>query len=82
MGYGVFGLIDAVERFEPDRGFRFETYAIARIKGNILDELRSYDWVPRSVRAKARAIDAAQHALAVRAAPARPPTPSSPGSST
>ena len=59
VSYGVFGLIDAVERFDPDRGFRFETYAIARIKGNILDELRSYDWVPRSVRAKARAIDTA-----------------------
>ena len=59
VSYGVFGLIDAVERFDPDRGYRFETYAIARIKGNILDELRSYDWVPRSVRAKARAIDTA-----------------------
>ena len=63
VSYGVFGLIDAVERFDPDRGFRFETYAIARIKGNILDELRSYDWVPRSVRAKARAIDTAVGAL-------------------
>jgi RNA polymerase sigma factor FliA len=59
VSYGVFGLIDAVERFEPDRGIRFETYAIARIKGHILDELRSFDWVPRSVRAKARAIDSA-----------------------
>ena len=55
VSYGIFGLIDAVERFDPDRGCRFETYAIARIKGNILDELRSLDWVPRSVRAKARA---------------------------
>ncbi|HET6954461.1 MAG TPA: FliA/WhiG family RNA polymerase sigma factor [Acidimicrobiales bacterium] len=59
VSYGVFGLIDAVERFEPARGVRFETYAMARIKGHILDELRSFDWVPRSVRAKARAIDAA-----------------------
>jgi RNA polymerase sigma factor for flagellar operon FliA len=59
VSYGVFGLIDAVERFDPERGYRFETYAIARIRGNILDELRSYDWVPRSVRAKARAIDTA-----------------------
>ena len=59
VSYGVFGLIDAVEKFEPDRGIRFETYAIARIKGHILDELRSFDWVPRSVRAKARAIDSA-----------------------
>ena len=63
VSYGVFGLIDAVEKYEPERGYRFETYAIARIKGNILDELRSYDWVPRSVRAKARAIDAAHNTL-------------------
>jgi RNA polymerase sigma factor FliA len=59
VSYGVFGLIDAVEKFEPDRGYRFETYAVARIKGHILDELRGNDWVPRSVRAKARAIDMA-----------------------
>jgi RNA polymerase sigma factor FliA len=57
VSYGIFGLIDAVERFDPTRGCRFETYAIARIKGNILDELRSLDWVPRSVRAKARSIE-------------------------
>jgi RNA polymerase sigma factor FliA len=63
VSYGVFGLIDAVEKFEPERGYRFETYAIARIKGHILDELRSLDWVPRSVRAKARAIDAAHNSL-------------------
>jgi RNA polymerase sigma factor FliA len=72
VGYGVFGLIDAVERFDPERGYRFETYAIARIRGNILDELRSYDWVPRSVRAKARAIDNALGEL--RAALHRSPT--------
>ena len=59
VSYGIFGLIDAIEKFDPDRGFKFETYAIARIKGNILDELRSIDWVPRSVRAKARAIEKA-----------------------
>jgi RNA polymerase sigma factor FliA len=63
VSYGVFGLIDAIERFEPDMGHRFETYAIARIKGHIVDELRSFDWVPRSVRAKARAIDAASRSL-------------------
>lgn len=63
VSYGVFGLIDAVEKFEPERGYRFETYAVARIKGHILDELRSFDWVPRSVRAKARAIDAAHNSL-------------------
>jgi RNA polymerase sigma factor for flagellar operon FliA len=59
VSYGIFGLIDAIEKFDLDRGFKFETYAIARIKGNILDELRSIDWVPRSVRAKARAIEKA-----------------------
>lgn len=57
VSYGVFGLIDAIEKFEPERGFKFETYAISRIKGAILDELRSIDWVPRSVRAKARAVE-------------------------
>ena len=59
VSYGIFGLIDAIEKFDPERGFKFETYAIARIKGAILDELRSIDWVPRSVRAKARAIEKA-----------------------
>jgi RNA polymerase sigma factor for flagellar operon FliA len=59
VSYGIFGLIDAIEKFQPERGFKFETYAIARIKGNILDELRSIDWVPRSVRAKARALEKA-----------------------
>ncbi len=59
VSYGIFGLIDAIEKFDPGRGFKFETYAIARIKGSILDELRSIDWVPRSVRAKAREIERA-----------------------
>ena len=55
--YGLFGLIDAIDKFEPERGFKFETYAISRIRGAILDELRALDWVPRSVRARAREID-------------------------
>jgi RNA polymerase sigma factor for flagellar operon FliA len=59
MSYGIIGLIDAIERFEPDRNLRFETYAIPRIKGAIIDELRSIDWVPRSVRTKARAVEQA-----------------------
>jgi RNA polymerase sigma factor for flagellar operon FliA len=63
VSYGVFGLIDAIDKFEPERGYRFETYAIARIKGNMVDELRSLDWVPRSVRRKARAIEDASHKL-------------------
>lgn len=63
VSYGVFGLIDAIDKFDPDRGHRFETYAIARIKGHIVDELRSFDWVPRSVRAKARSIEVALRSL-------------------
>ncbi len=59
VSYGIFGLIDAIEKFDPLRGYKFETYAIARIKGAILDELRSIDWVPRSVRAKARLVERA-----------------------
>lgn len=63
VSYGIFGLIDAIDKFEPERGFKFETYAISRIKGSIIDELRSIDWVPRSVRAKARAIERAYSKL-------------------
>lgn len=59
VSYGMFGLIDAVERFDRSRGFKFETFALPRIKGAILDELRSMDWVPRSVRTKARTIERA-----------------------
>jgi RNA polymerase sigma factor FliA len=59
ISYGIFGLIDAIEKFDPDRAIKFETYAIARIKGAILDELRAMDWVPRSVRARAREIERA-----------------------
>jgi RNA polymerase sigma factor for flagellar operon FliA len=63
VSYGIFGLIDAIDKFDPGRGFKFETYAISRIKGAIIDELRSIDWVPRSVRAKARAIERAYSKL-------------------
>lgn len=59
VSYGIFGLMDAIEKYEPARGFKFETYAMSRIKGAIIDELRTIDWVPRSVRAKARAIERA-----------------------
>ena len=51
---GCSGLIGAIERYDPDRDVKFETYAISRIKGAIIDELRAMDWVPRSVRARAR----------------------------
>ena len=57
ISYGIFGLIDAIDKFDLERGFKFETYAISRIKGSILDELRALDWVPRSVRARAREIE-------------------------
>lgn len=57
ISYGLLGLIGAVERFEPTRSVKFETYAVSRIKGAIIDELRSLDWVPRSVRARAREIE-------------------------
>lgn len=57
--YGMFGLIDALDKFDLERGIKFETYAIPRIKGAILDELRALDWVPRSVRSKAREVDKA-----------------------
>jgi RNA polymerase sigma factor for flagellar operon FliA len=53
---GIFGLVDAIERYEPDRGRRFEVYAMRRIRGAILDELRAQDWAPRSVRSRAREI--------------------------
>jgi RNA polymerase sigma factor for flagellar operon FliA len=59
VSYGIFGLIDAIEKFDPGRKIKFETYAISRIKGAIIDELRSIDWVPRSVRAKARSVERA-----------------------
>ncbi len=72
VSYGMFGLIDAIDKFEPERGFKFETYAINRIKGAILDELRSIDWVPRSVRSKVRQIEQAY--AKIEAAHHRPPS--------
>ncbi len=56
---GVFGLIDAVERFDPERGVKFETFAVPRIRGAVFDGLRSLDWVPRSVRSRAREVEGA-----------------------
>ena len=57
VSYGLLGLIGAIERYDPGRDIKFETYAIARIKGAIIDELRALDWVPRSVRSRAREIE-------------------------
>jgi RNA polymerase sigma factor for flagellar operon FliA len=63
VSYGIFGLIDAIEKFDLDRAIKFETYAINRIRGAIIDELRSIDWIPRSVRSKARNVERAYQAL-------------------
>jgi len=63
ISYGLMGLIGAIERFDPERGIKFETFAMTRIRGAIIDELRSLDWVPRSVRSRAREIEAAQAKL-------------------
>ena len=59
VSYGLLGLIGAIERFDPSREIKFETFAMARIRGAIIDELRSLDWVPRSVRTRARQIERA-----------------------
>jgi RNA polymerase sigma factor FliA len=66
VSYGLLGLIGAIERYDPARDVKFETYAMARIKGQIIDELRSMDWVPRSVRARARHIERAIGELEAR----------------
>lgn len=63
---GVFGLMDAIDKFDLDRGLEFQTYAVPRIKGAMIDALRAQDWVPRSVRDKIRNIEKAHQALQVR----------------
>jgi RNA polymerase sigma factor for flagellar operon FliA len=72
ISYGTLGLIDAVERFDPSRGIKFETYAIARIRGAIIDALRSLDQIPRTARQRAREIEAAMAELEAKLK--RPPT--------
>jgi RNA polymerase sigma factor FliA len=57
ISYGQFGLIEAIEAYDLERGVKFETYAVARIRGSIIDELRKIDWVPRSIRSKVRDIE-------------------------
>src|SRR3954454_2812135 len=63
ISYGLIGLIGAIERYDLEREIKFETFAVSRIKGAIIDELRSLDWVPRSVRARARDVEKAHAAL-------------------
>lgn len=64
--FGMFGLIQAIEKFDPYRGLKFETFAIHRIRGSILDELRAIDWVPRSVRSQAKKVERAYSSLEAR----------------
>ncbi len=72
ISYGLIGLISAIERFDLEREIKFETYAIPRIRGAIIDELRALDWVPRSVRSRARQIERANVKLENQLQ--RPPT--------
>jgi RNA polymerase sigma factor FliA len=73
MSAGVFGLMDAIEAFDLERGVKFETYCVPRIRGAMLDELRTMDWVPRLVRSKASKLEAARKQ--VEAEVGRPPLP-------
>src|ERR1700709_1810985 len=63
VSYGIFGLIDAIEKFDLERAIKFETYAISRIRGAIIDELRASDWIPSSVLYKAREVEKAYASL-------------------
>lgn len=63
VGYGVFGLIDAIDKFDCFKGIKFETYASLRIRGSILDQIRKMDWIPRSVRQKQNKMEQTQHEL-------------------
>lgn len=63
VSYGLFGLIDAIEKYDLARGIKFESYAMTRIRGAIIDELRALDWIPRSLRSKARDIERAYASL-------------------
>ncbi|MBM7613685.1 FliA/WhiG family RNA polymerase sigma factor [Alkaliphilus hydrothermalis] len=63
VSYGIFGLIDAIDKFELDKSVKFETYAQIRIRGAIIDQLRNLDWVPRSIRQKSKTLDLAYHKL-------------------
>ena len=66
VSYGVFGLIDAIDKFDTNKDVKFETYAILRIRGSILDQIRKMDWIPRTVRQRQRKIDEAIKSLEAR----------------
>ena len=63
VSYGMFGLMDAIEKFDLDRGLKFETYGVTRVRGAIYDEIRALDWVPRSIRSKARNLESTRSEL-------------------
>lgn len=69
VSYGIFGLIDAIDKFDYGKGIKFETYASLRIRGSILDQIRKMDWIPRSVRQKQKSIDAAIRKLETEVGP-------------
>jgi RNA polymerase sigma factor for flagellar operon FliA len=71
ISYGIFGLLDAIEKYDPAKQVRFETYAVTRIRGSIFDEIRGLDWVPRTVRARARDVERAE--VELHATLGRPP---------
>ncbi len=66
ISYGTMGLMEAVERFDPSRGLKFETYAVTRIRGSIIDQLRFQDWIPRGVRKRSKELGEAMQALEER----------------
>lgn len=72
VGFGAFGLMDAIEKFDPEKNVKFKTYAVTRIRGAIYDELRSIDWVPRSIRQKAKEVE--QAIIAIEARTGKTPT--------
>jgi RNA polymerase sigma factor for flagellar operon FliA len=66
VSYGIFGLIDAIDKFDPTKDVKFETYASLRIRGSILDQIRKMDWIPRTVRQKQKRIDEAVKSVETR----------------
>lgn len=63
VSYGMFGLLDAIEKYDPTKNVKFTTYAVTRIRGAIIDEIRALDWIPRTIRARAREVDRAEAEL-------------------
>lgn len=66
VSYGIFGLIDAIDKFDTDKNVKFETYASLRIRGSILDQIRKMDWIPRTVRQRQRKIEEAMKQIEMR----------------